>query len=137
MKISAIIRSMPLREGTEPSESADSLGEGAAGALAMPTEDQVAAAVAALTMLAEPSRLRLLWAASQKELDVGSIASIAGITSTAASQHLAKLRLSGLVSTRRDGRRVLYSARNAHVRKLITEALHQADHHVSGWPDHD
>ena len=103
----------------------------------MPTDAQVAAAVAALTMLAEPSRLRLLWAASQSELDVGSLASVAGVTATAASQHLAKLRLSGLVSTRRDGRRVLYSARNAHVRKLITEALHQADHHVSGWPDHD
>ena len=112
-------------------------GEGRTGGLAMPTDDQVAAAVAALTMLAEPSRLRLLWAASQTELDVGSLASVAGVTATAASQHLAKLRLSGLVSTRRDGRHVLYSARNAHVRKLITEALHQADHHVSGWPDHD
>lgn len=128
---------MPLREVTEPSESTALDDERAAEVVAMPTENQVAAAVAALTMLAEPSRLRLLWAASQTELDVGSIASVVGITPTAASQHLAKLRLSGLVSTRRDGRRVLYSARNAHVRKLITEALHQADHHVSGWPDHD
>lgn len=124
---------MPTGEVTEPSESAVSDRE----ALEMPTEDQVDAAVAALTMLAEPSRLRLLWAASQIELDVGSIASVVGITPTAASQHLAKLRLSGLVSTRRDGRRVLYSARNAHVRKLITEALFQADHHLSGRPDHD
>ena len=128
---------MRPRQATKPAEDADSLGEEPAGGLTMPTDDQVAAAVAALTMLAEPSRLRLLWAASQTELDVGSLASVAGITATAASQHLAKLRLSGLVSTRRDGRRVLYSARNAHVRKLITEALHQADHHVSGWPDHD
>ena len=132
-----MVRSMPRRRATKRAEAADSLGEEPAGGLAMPTDAQVAAAVAALTMLAEPSRLRLLWAASQSELDVGSLASVAGVTATAASQHLAKLRLSGLVSTRRDGRRVLYSARNAHVRKLITEALHQADHHVSGWPDHD
>ena len=103
----------------------------------MPTEAQVDAAVAALTMLAEPSRLRLLWAASHTELDVGSIAALVGISPTAASQHLAKLRLSGLVSARRNGRRVLYSARNAHVRKLITEALFHADHHVGGRPDHD
>ena len=135
--MSAIVRSMLPRQATKPVEDADSRGEKPAGGLAMPTDEQVAAAVAALTMLAEPSRLRLLWAASQTELDVGSLASVAGITATAASQHLAKLRLSGLVSTRRDGRHVLYAARNAHVRKLITEALHQADHHVSGWPDHD
>ena len=127
---------MTPREVTEPPESASN-DERPADVVAMPTDDQVAAAVAALTMLAEPSRLRLLWAASQKELDVGSIASVVGISPTAASQHLAKLRLSGLVSTRREGRRVLYSARIAHVRKLITEALYQADHHVSGWPDHD
>ena len=135
--MSAIVPSMRPRPATKRAEAPDSLGEERTGGLAMPTDDQVAAAVAALTMLAEPSRLRLLWAASQTELDVGSLASVAGVTATAASQHLAKLRLSGLVSTRRDGRHVLYSARNAHVRKLITEALHQADHHVSGWPDHD
>lgn len=124
---------MPTGKVAQPSKTVASDRE----VLEMPTEDQVGAAVAALTMLAEPSRLRLLWAASQIELDVGSIASVVGITPTAASQHLAKLRLSGLVSTRRDGRRVLYSARNAHVRKLITEALFQADHHLSGRPDHD
>jgi len=103
----------------------------------MPTDGQVAAAVAALTMAAEPSRLRILWAVSDGELDVGTLASLAGASPTAASQHLAKLRLAGLVTTRREGRRVLYSARGAHVRRLITEALFHADHLVSGNPAHD
>jgi DNA-binding transcriptional ArsR family regulator len=103
----------------------------------MPTDGQVAAAVAALTMAAEPSRLRILWAVSGAELDVGTLASLAGTSPTAASQHLAKLRLAGLVSTRRDGRRVLYSACGAHVRRLITEALFHADHVVTGHPPHE
>ena len=103
----------------------------------MPTDDQVAAAAAALTMAAEPSRLRILWAVSDGELDVGTLASLAGTSPTAASQHLAKLRLAGLVTTRREGRRVLYSARGAHVRRLIAEALFHADHLVSGDPVHD
>lgn len=103
----------------------------------MPLDQQVDAAVAALTMAAEPSRLRILWALSDGELDVATLASIAGISATATSQHLAKLRLAGLVVARRNGRRVLYSARGAHVRRLITEALFHADHQVSGDPIHE
>ena len=103
----------------------------------MPLDQQVDAAVGALTMAAEPSRLRILWALSDGELDVATLASIAGISATATSQHLAKLRLAGLVVARRDGRRVLYSARGAHVRRLITEALFHADHQVSGAPIHE
>ena len=103
----------------------------------MPTDRQVDVAVGALSMAAEPSRLRILWALSDGELDVATLASIAGISATATSQHLAKLRLAGLVVARRDGRRVLYSARGAHVRRLITEALFHADHQVSGAPIHE
>ena len=103
----------------------------------MPLDQQVDAAVAALTMAAEPSRLRILWALSDGELDVATLASIAGISATATSQHLAKPRLAGLVVARRNGRRVLYSARGAHVRRLITEALFHADHQVSGDPIHE
>ncbi|MFK5634367.1 MULTISPECIES: ArsR family transcriptional regulator [unclassified Ornithinimicrobium] len=47
---------------------------------------------------------------------------------TAVSQHLSKLRLAGLVQTRRDGTYVFYSADDAQVRKLLTEALSHAEH---------
>jgi hypothetical protein len=36
---------------------------------------------------------------------------------------LAKLRMVGLVSTRRDGRRAVYGVRGGHTRSLINEAL--------------
>lgn len=102
----------------------------------MPTGKQIDAAVAAFAMLAEPTRLRLLWLLSHAEHDVGSLATLTGTSPTATSQHLAKLRLAGLVTARRDGRHHVYSARGGHVRTLIAEALYHADHHVGGQPDH-
>ncbi|MEV0589321.1 metalloregulator ArsR/SmtB family transcription factor [Nonomuraea sp. NPDC050310] len=102
-----------------------------------PTGAQVEAAVEALRMLSDPTRLRLMWVLTRGEYDVGSLAQLIGVPRPSVSQHLAKLRLAGLVQTRRDGRRVRYQARDVHVRSLITEALFHADHEVSGIPRHD
>ena len=43
----------------------------------------------------------------------------------------------GLVRTRRDGNRVFYLAENAHVRRLVEEALFNADHLAQAIPNHD
>jgi DNA-binding transcriptional ArsR family regulator len=102
-----------------------------------PTPAQVNAAVDAFRMLSDATRLRLMWLLSSDELDVNSLAASIGAPRPSVSQHLAKLRLAGLVDTRRDGRRVLYRARDSHVRALIAEALFHADHEVSGLPRHD
>lgn len=53
------------------------------------------------------------------------------------SQHLAKLRLAGLVETRREGRYLYYRLRDGHLRQLVMEALSHADHRVSGQAPHD
>ena len=105
----------------------------------LPSGAQVEATVTALRMLADPTRLRLMWLLrdSAGESDVGSLALAVGAARPAVSQHLAKLLLAGLVSTRRDGRRVLYRARGGHVRRLVTEAVQAGDHLVTGEPDHD
>lgn len=88
-------------------------------------------------LLAEPTRVRMLWALREGERDVATLAEVAGCRPTVASQHLSKLRFAGLVETRRDGRRVLYRLRGGHVRSLLTEALFHADHQVTGEPVHD
>ncbi|HEY7859252.1 MAG TPA: metalloregulator ArsR/SmtB family transcription factor [Candidatus Nanopelagicales bacterium] len=98
---------------------------------------QVEAAVLSFALLADATRVRILWALRDEDLDVASLASIAGCRPTVASQHLSKLRLAGLVAGTRDGRRIVYRIRGGHVRALLTEALFQADHHLSGTPDHD
>lgn len=93
---------------------------------AMPTEEEVRSAVAAFSMLAEPTRLKVLWLVAGSELDVTTLSSAVGASPSAVSQHLAKLRLAGLVDTRKVGRRVLYRARDQHVRTVIGEALSHA-----------
>ena len=100
-------------------------------------DPQVNTAVASLSMLAEPTRLRLLWALRGGELGVSALAAAAGCTPTAASQHLAKMRLAGLVEQRADGRARIYRLSGGHVNRLLTEALAHADHAVSGVPQHN
>lgn len=100
-------------------------------------EDQVSLAALAFGLLADATRIRMLWAMRDREQDVTSLAEAAGCRPTVASQHLSKLRLAGLVQTRRDGRHILYSLRGGHVRSLLTEGLFHADHQATGQPVHD
>ncbi len=102
----------------------------------MPSAAQVDAAAVAFTMLADPTRLRLLWLLGTSEYDVSTLARLMDTPVAATSQHLAKLRLTGLVRARREGRRQIYAARDSHVSDLVREALHHADHKTSGHPDH-
>jgi DNA-binding transcriptional ArsR family regulator len=104
---------------------------------AVPDPAQVDAAVIALRMLADGTRLRLMWLLRDGEYDVTTLVAAVGAARPAVSQHLSKLLLAGLVSTRRDGRRVLYTAKGGHVRRLVTEALSAADHVLTGETDHD
>lgn len=102
-----------------------------------PTDEQVSTAVRAFALLADPTRVRLLWAIRDGGVDVTTLAQLAGCSATVASQHLSKLRFGGLVEGERDGRRVLYRIRGGHVRRLLEEALFQADHVLTGEPVHD
>lgn len=104
---------------------------------ALPPGEHVDVAVESFRMLADPTRLRLLWLLCSAEYDVTGLSEAVGAARPAVSQHLAKLRIAGLVTTRRDGRRAVYRARGGHVRRLLGEALEAAGHVVDGRPDHD
>jgi len=103
----------------------------------MPTDDQVEQAVDTLKLVADPTRMRILWALLHGEHSVNLLAEHIGAQPAAVSQHLAKLRLAHLVRTRREGTHVYYLAQNDHVRRIVEEALFHADHVVQGLPDHD
>jgi DNA-binding transcriptional ArsR family regulator len=94
----------------------------------MPADEQVHLAAESFRMLADPTRIKVLWALLQGESSVACLAGLAGAAPTAVSQHLAKLRLAGLVTGRREGTFVYYSAANDHVRNLLSQALFHADH---------
>ena len=96
--------------------------------LSMPEDEQAALAAETFRMLSDPTRIKLLWALLQGESSVSCLAELAGATPTSVSQHLAKLRLAGLVRGRREGTFVYYTAASTHVSALLREALSHADH---------
>lgn len=98
--------------------------------------DQVDLAVEVFRMLADATRVRLLWAVRTGELSVSEIAAAIGRPPASVSQHLAKLRLARLVRSRRDGNQVLYQMENDHVRQLVADALNHAEHVGPEVPGH-
>ncbi|MFJ9690557.1 ArsR/SmtB family transcription factor [Kitasatospora sp. NPDC101183] len=96
---------------------------------------EVAAAV--LGLLADRTRLALLERLGRGEADVTTLVRSTGAARTSVSQHLAKLRLAGLVTTRKEGRHVVYALRHGHLRRLVDEALNVADHQIGSLPPHD
>ncbi|NEE01962.1 ArsR/SmtB family transcription factor [Phytoactinopolyspora halotolerans] len=104
----------------------------------MPTADQVDGAARALRMLADPTRIKIMWALLQGESSVNCLAELVESAPSTVSQHLAKLRLAGLVESRRDGTFIYYHAADTHVRQLLEQALFHADHAKGEHPqEHD
>jgi DNA-binding transcriptional ArsR family regulator len=93
----------------------------------MPQSEVVEKAAEQLRILGDPTRLKLLWALAQGETSVACLAEIAGTTPTAASQHLAKLRMSGLVRVRRQGTFMLYTLEDEGITDLLRHVLEQQD----------
>jgi DNA-binding transcriptional ArsR family regulator len=102
-----------------------------------PGEEQFALAAEVLALLGDRTRLTLLHALTGGEADVTTLTEVCGAARPAVSQHLARLRLAGLVATRKEGRRVVYSLRDGHLRRLVDEALNVADHRLGDRPLHD
>jgi ArsR family transcriptional regulator, zinc-responsive transcriptional repressor len=100
-----------------------------------PSAVEVAAAVRTLKLLADETRLRIIWNLLHGEHSVNELAAHLAMRPAAVSHHLAKLRLVGVVTTRRDGNRIFYAAHDDHVEALVQEALHHVEH-LDGNPAH-
>ncbi|UPK75542.1 metalloregulator ArsR/SmtB family transcription factor [Nocardioidaceae bacterium SCSIO 66511] len=101
-----------------------------------PSPDQLALAAEVFAQLADPTRLHILWMLTYDSADVTTLAEQVTTSRTSVSQHLAKLRHSGLIEANRQGRRMIYSLRGGHLTRLVREAINHADHEVSGEPHH-
>ena len=94
-------------------------------------------AAGTLKLLADGTRLRIIWALLHGEHSVNELAAHLGANPAGVSQHLAKLRLARLVTIRRAGNRVYYAVQSPHVRKLAEEALFYGDHLTAGPLTHE
>lgn len=93
-------------------------------------------AVEVFAMLADATRVRLILALRDGELSVNELAETVGKPQSAVSQHLAKMRMARMVSTRQEGTRVYYRLANEHARQLVVDAIFQAQHSLGGTPAH-
>jgi rhodanese-related sulfurtransferase len=77
-------------------------------------------------------RLELLELLAQTERSVEQLAGLSGLTIANASQHLQQLRRSGLVDSRRDGKRVLYRFADGDVVALLADLRRITERNVGG-----
>ena len=102
---------------------------------ALPAE-QVGLVVEIFRMLADPTRVEVLWLLRGGERSVNDVADVLGKPAPSISQHLAKLRMARLVHPRREGTQVFYSLENEHVGRLVSDAVFNAEHAGPGIPNH-
>src|SRR6218665_1812416 len=77
------------------------------------------AAAGLLSAMANPKRLMILCCLVKGEVAVGALASQVGLSQSALSQHLSKLRAQKLVKTRRDAQTIYYSSTSESVLKVL------------------
>jgi ArsR family transcriptional regulator, zinc-responsive transcriptional repressor len=99
-------------------------------------DDQASLVVEVFRMLADDTRVQVLWSLTDREMSVNELAQHVGKPAPSVSQHLAKLRMARLVRTRRDGTTIFYSLENDHVRQLVIDAVFNAEHAGPGIPRH-
>jgi len=78
-----------------------------------------ATAAALLSAMANPKRLQILSVLIDREMPVGALAARVGLSQSALSQHLSKLRAQNLVETRREAQTIYYSTHSEPVLKLL------------------
>lgn len=72
-----------------------------------------------LAAMANPKRLEVLLRLRYGETGVGELAEAVGLSPAALSQHLAKMRVQGLVAFRRQGQAVLYRLADPNVEAIL------------------
>ena len=74
-------------------------------------------------VFSDSTRLRILYAISEGEMNVQSIAETLGMEQSIISHQLRILRNNKLVRGRRDGKQIYYSLDDDHVKKIIEMGL--------------
>lgn len=75
---------------------------------------------AVLAAMSNVKRLEILTALVDEEFPVGKLAAQVGLSQSALSQHLAKLRTAKLVQTRRDAQTIFYSSNSVEVKAVLS-----------------
>ena len=72
---------------------------------------------------ADPSRIKILFALFKEDLCVNDLKNLLGMTQSAVSHQLRVLKQARLVKSRRDGKLMIYSLDDAHVKSLFAQVF--------------
>ena len=74
-------------------------------------------------MLADNTRVKILWALSREDMCVCDLSALLGMTKSAISHQLKSLRLANLVKYDKQGKVVYYSLSDSHVRDIFERSF--------------
>ena len=77
----------------------------------------------------DSTRIRMLYVLFEEEMCVGDMAQVLGMTQSAISHQLKILKNSRLVKSRRDGKQIIYSLADEHVRTIIAMGREHIEEH--------
>ena len=75
----------------------------------------------------DSTRIKILYALSERELCVCDISELLGVSQTAISHQLRVLKGAKLVKYRREGKKVFYSLDDDHVRSIINQGMEHVE----------
>lgn len=85
----------------------------------MPEEDELYDLAELFKVFGDSTRIRILYALFEEDICVCDLAQALGMTQSAVSHQLRILRQARLVSSRREGKQVIYYLTDDHVRTII------------------
>jgi ArsR family transcriptional regulator len=87
-------------------------------------DEHTAAHVAELFgAFSDTSRIRIISAITEQELNVNTLAQLVGISESAVSHHMRHLRQMGIVNARRNGKEVFYRVEDDHIIALFRQGV--------------
>ena len=97
--------------------------------MTFPLDEITSARVAELfRAFSDSSRVRLLSALIEGEMNVSAIAALLGISESAVSHHLRNLRQMWMVQARRNGKEVFYRVEDEHIIALFQQGVRHVQH---------
>ena len=79
-------------------------------------------------MIADATRCKIIFALKQNEMCVCDLANVLSMTKSSVSHQLSKMRQSGVVKCRREGKEVYYSLDDEHISEIFTITMKHIRH---------
>jgi ArsR family transcriptional regulator, lead/cadmium/zinc/bismuth-responsive transcriptional repressor len=93
---------------------------------ALPDHQEIRRVAETFGILSDPTRARIVYALALEELCVRDVAAVAGLSMSAASYHLKRLRDRGVVGYRKEGQMVYYHLSDDRLRALLESGVGHA-----------